>query len=184
MKRLLLGTLLLVISICSYSAPDGLGGIKGKVIDSKTKEALQFVNVSVKAKASTSLIKGGITDQSGEFILGGLKDGSYVLSISYIGYKAYEKEFAITSSKKAVNLNMISLAEDSHVLKEVEVVGQKSQMKFEIDKKVFDVDQNIASAGGSASDVLTNIPSVEVNNEGDVSLRGNSNVTVWINGKA
>lgn len=57
-------------------------------------------------------------------------------------------------------------------------------MKFEIDKKVFNVDQNIASAGGSASDVLTNIPSVEVSNEGEVSLRGNSNVTAWINGKA
>ena len=63
-------------------------------------------------------------------------------------------------------------------------MGQKAQMRFEIDKKVFDVDQNISSAGGSASDVLSNIPSIEVNNDGDVSLRGNSNVTVWINGKA
>ncbi len=183
MKRFLLGILLLVISICSYAASGELGVIKGKVIDSKTKEALQFVNVSVKTKANASLVKGGVTDQSGEFVLGGLKDGTYIVNVSYIGYKAYENEFTI-SSKKSVNLNQISLAEDSHVLKEVEVVGQKAQMRFEIDKKVFDVDQNISSAGGSASDVLSNIPSIEVNNDGDVSLRGNSNVTVWINGKA
>ena len=79
---------------------------------------------------------------------------------------------------------MIPLSEDSQVLGEIQVVGQKAQMKFEIDKKVFNVDQNIASTGGSASDVLTNIPSVEGDNEGEVSLRGSSNVTVWINGKA
>ena len=184
MKRLLLGALLLVISICGYAAPGELGGIKGMVIDSKTKESLQFVNVSIKTKTHASLVKGGVTDQSGSFILGGLKEGTYIVSVSYIGYKAYEKEFAITSSKKSINLNMIPLTEDSHELKGVEITGQKSQMKFEIDKKVFNVDQNIASAGGSASDVLSNIPSVEVSNEGDVSLRGNSNVTVWINGKA
>jgi len=184
MKRLLLGTLLLVISVCSYAASEELGNIKGMVIDSKTKEGLQFVNVSIKTKTHASLIKGGVTDQNGSFILGGLKEGTYIVSVSYIGYKAYEKEFVITSSNKNVNLKMIPLAEDSHELKGVEVTGQKSQMKFEIDKKVFNVDQNIASAGGSASDVLSNIPSVEVNNEGDVSLRGNSNVTVWINGKA
>ena len=143
MKRFLSGILLLVISICSYAASGELGVIKGKVIDSKTKEALQFVNVTVKTKANASLVKGGVTDQSGEFVLGGLKDGTYIVNVSYIGYKAYEKEFTI-SSKKSVNLNQISLAEDSHVLKEVEVVGQKAQMRFEIDKKVFDVEKYLS----------------------------------------
>lgn len=184
MKRLLLSTLLLLITVIGYAASDELGGVKGRVIDSKTKEALQFVNVSVKTKTANSLIKGGVTDQSGDFVLGGLKDGKYLVTVSYIGYKVYEKEVAITSSKKTINLDLIALTEDSHVLKGVEVTGQKSQMKFEIDKKVFNVDQNIASSGGSASDVLSNIPSVEVSTEGDVSLRGNSSVTVWINGKA
>ena len=65
----------------------------------------------------------------------------------------------------------------------MEVIGQKSQMRFEVDKKVFDVDQNISAAGGSASEALQNIPSVDVDNEGNISLRNNSNVEVWINGK-
>lgn len=184
MKRLLLSTLMLVIALLANAASDEIGGVRGRVIDSKTKEALQYVNVSVKTKPNNSLIKGVVTDQNGDFILGGLKDGKYLVSVSYIGYKVFEKEINISSAKKTVNLNVIVLNEDSHVLKGVEVVGQQAQMKFEIDKKVFNVDQNIASTGGSASDVLSNIPSVEVNTDGDVSLRGNSSVTVWINGKA
>lgn len=106
--------------------PLSWGGIKGMVIDSRTKEVLQFVNVSIKTKTNTSLVKGVVTDQSGSFALGGLKDGTYIVSVSYIGYKAYEKELTINSSKKSVNLSMISLAEDSHELKGVEVTGQKS----------------------------------------------------------
>ena len=76
------------------------------------------------------------------------------------------------------------MEEDSQVIDEIKVVGQRAQMRFEIDKKVFDVESNISQAGGSASELLENIPSVEVDNEGEISLRGNSSVTIWINGKA
>lgn len=78
----------------------------------------------------------------------------------------------------------MTLAEDANQLGEVEVVAKRPQMRFEIDRKVFDATQDIAAEGGSASDLLSNIPSVEVDNEGSVSLRGNSSVTIWINGKA
>lgn len=184
MNRFLIGFVLVFLCISAYGEPDFLGGIKGKVIDSKSKEALEYVNVSIKKKDTGSLVKGTITDQTGSFSIGNLADGTYEMIISYIGYKPFQKEVIITSSRKNVNLKVIPLSEDSQLLGEVEVVGQKAQMKFEIDKKVFNVDQNIASTGGSASDVLSNIPSVEVDNEGEVSLRGSSNVTVWINGKA
>lgn len=184
MKRFLIGIILVCWCVYICSEPDFTGEIKGKVIDSKSKEALEYVNVSIKKKGMDALVKGAITDQTGTFIAEGLAEGTYEITISYIGYKPFQKEFAITSSDKNINLRVIPLVEDSQVLGEVQVVGQKSQMKFEIDKKVFNVDQNIASAGGSATDVLSNIPSVEVDNEGEVSLRGSSNVTVWVNGKA
>lgn len=184
MKRFLIGIVLGLLCVYVSAEPDLSGGVKGKVIDSKSKEALEYVNVSVRKKGSDELVKGTVTDQMGAFVVGNLADGTYEMTISYIGYKPFQKEFVITSSNKNVNLRMIPLSEDSQVLGEIQVVGQKAQMKFEIDKKVFNVDQNIASTGGSASDVLTNIPSVEVDNEGEVSLRGSSNVTVWINGKA
>jgi len=82
-----------------------------------------------------------------------------------------------------MNFGSIRLTEDATVLNEIEVVGMGSQMRFEIDRKVFSVDQNIAAAGGSASEVLENIPSVEVDQEGNISLRNNESVEVWINGK-
>lgn len=184
MRKILLSTLLLIITLTVHAASDQMGSIKGKVLDSKTKEALPFANVNIKTTQNTILVKGGVTDQQGVFILGGLKEGKYTLNISSMGYKIFQKEFIINASNKSINWGSINMTEDSHVLKDIEVVGQRSQMKFDIDKKVFNVDQNIASAGGSASEVLSNIPSVEVNNEGDISLRGSKNVTVWINGKA
>lgn len=184
MRKILFSTLFIIITLAVHAASIELGSIKGIVTDGKTKEALPFANVNVKTKLNATLIKGGVTDQLGAFILGGLKEGTYTINISSMGYKTFQKEFTINSSNRSINLKSIALSEDNHVLKNIEVVGQKSQMKLDIDKKVYNVDQNIASIGGSASDVLSNIPSVEVSNEGDVSLRGSGNVTVWINGKA
>lgn len=187
MKRFLIGIFSVFVCLNGWAAeePEVSGGnVKGKVVDSKSKEALEFVNVSVKKKDSGTLIKGATTDMNGAFILNNLADGEYVLTISYIGYKPFEKTISILPSNKVLSLKTITLSEDSQMLGEVQVVGQKAQMRFDIDKKVFDVDQNIASTGGSASDVLSNIPSVDVDNEGSVSLRGNSSVTIWINGKA
>lgn len=160
------------------------GVVQGKIIDARSKEALEFVTVSLRRQGTDALLKGTITDEEGGFVLEGLAEGNYVLTVSYVGYKDLNRNVEITSSSLRINLERLLLDEDSQLLGEVEVVGQKSQMRFELDKRVFNVDQNIASTGGSASDVLTNIPSVEVDNEGQVSLRGSSSVTVWINGKA
>lgn len=184
MKRFLVGVFTVIMCVYVYAVPEMLGVIKGKVVDAKSKEVLEFVNVSVRKQGSDDLVKGTITDQSGAFSVDNLAEGNYTVTVSYIGYKPFAKNILISSSGKNVNLRTISLSEDSQVLGEVQVVGQKAQMKFEIDKKVFNVDQNIASSGGTASDVLSNIPSVEVDNEGEVSLRGSSSVTIWINGKA
>jgi len=125
-----------------------------------------------------------VTDASGTFHFSHLPEGAYTLTLSFIGYKTIEKNFTLDTKNPGINFRTLPLAEDSQLLNEVKVSAQRPQMKFEIDKKVFNVDQNISSTGGSASDVLTNIPSVEVDNEGEVSLRGSTDVTVWINGRA
>ena len=158
------------------------GNVKGKVIDKQTDEALQFVNVRV--MKGDKLVKGAITDVNGSFNIGGLDDGSYQLLVSYMGYKDLTRNFSITSDKRQAHFNALYIAEDTKTLKEVTVTGQRSQMKLEVDRKVFSVDQMIASAGGSASDLLEQIPSIEVTTDGEISLRGNSSVEVWINGKA
>ena len=176
--------LLLIVGVCAPLAAMAQGSVRGKIVDGETGEAVEFVNVVVTPKGSDKMSGGVITDLEGGFRIEGLKYGSYVLTVSYIGYQNTTREFTLSAEHKNAYFKQIAINEDTQVLKEVQVTGIRSQMKFEIDKKVFNVDQAIAATGGSASDILQNIPSVEVDTEGTVSLRGSESVTVWINGKA
>ena len=160
------------------------GKIKGIVMDGELGGPLEFVTVQVKAKGSDKIVQGSVTGSDGNYMIGGLKKGEYVVTFSYIGYEEVSKNISISSDNQILSLGELTLAEDANQLGEVEVVAKRPQMRFEIDRKVFDATQDIAADGGSASDLLSNIPSVEVDNEGSVSLRGNSSVTIWINGKA
>lgn len=160
------------------------GKIKGIVMDGELGGPLEFVTVQVKAKGSDKIVQGSVTGSDGNYTIGGLKKGEYVVTFSYIGYEEVSKNISISSDNQILSLGELTLAEDTNQLGEVEVVAKRPQMRFEIDRKVFDATQDVAAEGGSASDLLSNIPSVEVDNEGSVSLRGNSSVTIWINGKA
>lgn len=173
MKRISYILVLLVLATNSFAAE-----LTGKVIDFGTKKAIDFANVSV--MQGGQLITGTVTDATGSFALE-LKDGSYTVVVSFMGYSEVKKE--VTVSGKELNLGRIQLKEDTQTLQDVEVVAQGSSMRFELDKKVFTVDQNIASAGASVSDVLENIPSVDVDQEGNISLRNSEDVEIWINGK-
>ena len=182
MKKILL--LLIVGVLAPLGAAMAQGSVRGKIVDKATGEAIEFVNIMVTPKGSTQMAGGVISDIDGAFRIEGLKYGSYVLTVSYIGYQNATREFTLSAQAKNAHFKQIAIEEDNQMLGEVEVTGIRSQMKFEIDKKVFNVDQAIAATGGSASDILQNIPSVEVDTEGTVSLRGSESVTVWINGKA
>ena len=157
-------------------------GIKGTIVDAGDQSPLDYVNVALFKQGVKKPVTGVVTDTNGTFFIPTVENGNYTLQISYVGYATINQSIAIVG--KPINIGTIKLEEDSKKLGEVEVVGQGSQMHFDIDKKVFSVDQNIAAAGGSASDVLKNIPSVTVDNQGNVSLRKDGNVEVWINGKA
>lgn len=155
--------------------------IQGRVIDSRTQTPIEFANITILKTEADKSVGGAITNNEGIFNISSVPDGNYKLRISFVGYQTLSKVISVSGSKIA--LGDLALEEDSKTLKEVEVVGQGSQMRFDIDKKVFSVDQNIAAAGGSATEVLQNIPSVNVDNEGNISLRNNESVEVWINGK-
>ena len=160
------------------------GTVKGKVLDKSNDEALGFVNIAVSPKGSKTIAGGATTDLDGKFTIKNLKNGEYTLTLSFVGYKTVTKEFRISDANKTVSYAGIHMAEDANMLNEVKVVGQKSTMKLEVDRKTFDVSSNLANVGETASEVLDNIPSVEVDNDGNVSLRGNSSVEVWINGRS
>jgi len=177
MKQLLSFILFFLLTLPLFAAND----IQGKVIDGDTQTALDFVNVAIYKQGSEEPITGVTSDKQGFFLIPAVKNGKYVLRVSFIGYTTVNQ--TLNLNNKPINVGIIKLKEDSKKLDEVEVVGQGSQMRFDVDKKIYTVDQNIAAAGGSASDVLKNIPSVKVDNEGNVSLRKDANVEVWVNGK-
>ena len=180
MNRFFLVLFLLLCHTMAFSQ----GVVKGRVLDKNTNEPLGYVNVKVSQQGSDALLKGGVTDVDGKFSVDGLRNGNYTLTLTFVGYKTHTKNFSISSKNLSHHYPAIYLSEDAHSLKEVTVTGQKSTMKLEVDRKSFDVTQLISNTGQSASEVLENIPSVEVDNDGNVSLRGNSSVEVWINGKA
>lgn len=180
MKRFIIFFLL---CLCAYTGWTQ-GIVKGKILDRQKSEPLGFVNIKVTEQGSDKFVGGGITDAGGNFNVSGLKDGKYTLSLTFMGYKDVTRQFEITPAKREVQFKLLYMAEDAKQLKEVTVTGQRATMKLEVDRKSFDVGQLISNAGQAASDVLDNVPSIEVDNDGNVSLRGNSSVEVWINGKA
>ena len=160
------------------------GTVRGKVVDKQTAGSLSFITVRITTDADNQFAGGATTDASGNFSIGGLKYGNYTLTLSSMGYREVTRHFTLSKEKSVESFSRIYMAEDAKMLDGVTVTGQKSAMKLEVDRKSFDVTQLISSAGQAASDVLDNIPSVEVDNDGNVSLRGNTSVEVWINGKA
>lgn len=180
MKRFIIFFLL---CLCAYTGW-AQGIVKGKILDRQKSEPLGFVNIKVTEQGSDKFVGGGITDAGGNFNVTGLKDGKYTLTLTFMGYKDVTRQFEITPTKRDVQFKLLYMAEDAKQLNEVTVTGQRATMKLEVDRKSFDVGQLISNAGQAASDVLDNVPSIEVDNDGNVSLRGNSSVEVWINGKA
>ena len=179
MKKLFL-VLLTLTCITSLWAANDLK-VSGKLIDGSNNEPFAYVNIAL-YNTNNQLISGAMSDIDGHFELFAEK-GDYILTISFVGYKSYKKALQLSPLKPHVRLNTIIMEEDAKLLKEVEVTGQKSAMQLELDKKVFNVADNILAEGASASEVLENIPSVEIDTEGNVSLRNNSSVELWINGK-
>lgn len=178
MKKLLSVNFLFLFVIFPVIA----GTVMGRIVDDNDL-ALDYVNVMLVSKTDSSAVYGSISDTDGRFSVTGVPAGRYTLKISFIGYQTVSRDIEVVSLDAYVRAGKIVMTEDTRMLAEVEVVGQASQMRFDIDKKVFNVDQNLASSGASASEMLENIPSVEVDNDGNISLRNNSSVEVWINGK-
>lgn len=164
------------------SAAFAKGNISGNIYNAETGDPMDYVTVQLwDAKSKKPLQINSITDDKGAFLLKNVPDGSYVVKITNVG--SIDQERPVKVAGGDISIGSVKLADDAKLLKEVVVEGIRSQMRFELDKKVFQVDSNIASAGSSASELLESIPSIEVDQDGEVSLRGDTSVTIWINGK-
>ena len=161
--------------VVSHAEPE----IKGKVIDIETDGPLEYATVSLFSSQDSTLVTGVITDMKGEFSLK-TKPGKYYVVIQFMGY---EPKTININLKEKVNLGNIIMRPDSALLEEVEVVAEKSTMSMTLDKRVFNVGKDVSSTAGNAIEVLDNIPSVNVDVEGNVSLRGDSGVQILVDGK-
>lgn len=160
------------------------GTITGSVVDGSTKLPMEFVNTVLYSTIDSTLIKGTVTDKSGTFNLNNIPYGEYYIKCSFIGYK--EKKismFRIDAAQMSLNLGTIALIPSTVKLNEVVIAADKQIFETSIDRKVYNVDQDVTSKAGSASELLQNVPSVQVDIDGNVSLRGSSNVSIMLNGK-
>ncbi|NER09154.1 Outer membrane receptor proteins, mostly Fe transport [Muriicola jejuensis] len=164
--------------------PDPKDGIiLGKVIDQDLSEPVAYATVVIKSM-DLKTISGGITTEDGSFLIEKLPDGHYILEVQYIGYKTHSQEVILDKGHRKIQLGTITIAEEAESLSEVEVVAERTTIEQRIDRKVVNVGKDLTTAGATASDIMNNIPSVNIDQQtGELSLRGNSNVRVMVDGK-
>tara|TARA_R110000868_G_scaffold182419_4_gene423447 strand:+ start:1739 stop:4216 length:2478 start_codon:yes stop_codon:yes gene_type:complete len=188
MKRLLfLCFILLSISVKAHATDpetntDKTGTISGTVLDANLKQPLPYVNVLIKNQEG-EILTGGITLDDGTFEIEKIAEGNIVVSIQYIGYKTLKKNITIGNTNYKIDLGNIFLEEDAESLDEVTVIAEVSTIQQKVDRKIINVGKDLAALG-TASELMTAVPSVSVDAQtGDISLRGNQNVRVMVDGK-
>jgi ferric enterobactin receptor len=159
------------------------GILKGKIIDAQTGLPLSYASIRAFKNVDSSLVSGAITDEKGLFSTE-IPIGQFYAIIDFMGYKAFKTlSFSISKENLSYDLGTIKLASGANTLDEVVIQAEKSTMELSLDKKIFNVGKDLANAGGSATDILSNIPSVSVDVDGNVKLRGSENVRILIDGK-
>ncbi len=167
-----------------YSDDNKRGAIKGVIIDQANGQAMEYANIAVYNKFDSTLVTGGITGNKGEFEIKGVPLGEYYLEAHFIGFEKSKISVIILDKESPLfNSGNIKLSPSAIEIGSVEVVADKAAIEYKLDKKVINVSQVINAAGGTAINVLENTPSVQVDIEGNVTLRGSGNFTVLIDGR-
>ena len=186
MKRKILLILSLLIGLSSlaqrpqnFQKPAKIS-LSGKVIDQETQQPLEYATITLKNARFPDRLQGGITNEEGVFNFE-IFPGRYTVTTEYISFEKDIKEGVVLRESK--DLGTIALGLEVNSLNEVELVAERTEVEIRLDKRVYNVGKDITVSGGSVSDVMDNIPSVSVDVEGNISLRGNNNVRILINGK-
>ncbi|RZT95592.1 outer membrane receptor protein involved in Fe transport [Ancylomarina subtilis] len=189
MKRILFAAILMLCSFMNYAeeSPKNisskLGVVSGTIIDKATRVALPYVNIVIR-DANNNILTGGITDDKGKFNINKIAKGKHVVEIQYMGYKPFVRKLEFTAKNSTYKLGTVRLEEDTELLNEVVVRAELSTVTQKVDRKVVNVGKDLTAAGATASEVLNNVQSVSVDSQtGTVSLRGNENVRILVDGK-
>ena len=186
---LLLFACTLYINIAAAQAPMGggntiTGRITGVIVDSLTKKPVDYATIALGRSGSAKSTNGSLTDDKGSFKIEKITPGNYRLTIAFLGYNTKVIDPVKTSPERPdLNLGVIVLSPNQQMLKEVQITGTAAIIENKIDKIVYNAERDVTIGGGNASDVLRKVPLLSVDIDGNVSLRGSSNVRVLINGK-
>ncbi|GGK58074.1 TonB-dependent receptor domain-containing protein [Rufibacter glacialis] len=165
-------------------AAQGTGRITGTVVDSESSKPVEFATIALINATIGKTVDGTVTDDKGRFTLNRVANGSYTLNISFIGYETKEmKQVTISAGDQNVNLNKVALSPAQTKLQEVTVVGEKPLIEDKVDRLVYNADKDLTNTGGTAADVMQKVPSIALDQDGNIQMRGSSNVRVLINGK-
>ena len=160
------------------------GTVKGRVVDARTGENIEYANVALlKAKDST-LVNGTVSEGNGSFAVTA-PYGRYLLRVTFMGYETYFHSQPVTlgDNRKEVNVGKVQMKAHAKTMEAVEISAERSMVEYQLDKRVINVDKNLVTGGGTATDVLEQVPSVAIDNDGNVTLRGSTNVKVLVNGR-
>jgi len=178
--RKLFPVILFLITSITFAQQNNTIKISGTILDQETGQPLEYATLVLQNADDPSKINGGITDAMGKYEVESLP-GTYNISLEYIGFKTYK--LANQNLTKSTNLGTIKLAPDVSQLEGIELVGEKTTVEIRLDKKVYNIGKDLTNSGANVSDALNNVPSVTVDVDGAISLRGNENVRILINGK-
>ena len=181
------GTIFIIVAMFMLAIPTAIGQTKtvslsGLIKDKISKNPLSYVGVTLKTSPGKDFLTGTISGEDGRFTLPGITPGSYVLEISFVGYKTILKPIFVGSMTEYLDLSVIDLEEDVTALAEVVVSAKAQQINAKMDKKTFSLVDNIAQTGGSVLQAMQNLPGVTVQ-DGKVQLRGNDKVMILIDGR-
>jgi outer membrane receptor protein involved in Fe transport len=154
--------------------------LTGMVIDQETQQTLEYATISLQNPKNPNRLQGGITGIDGKFNIE-VFPGTYDISIEYIGFESFSKRGVVI--KDNMDIGTVGLLIASTALEGIEVMAEKTEVEIRLDKRIYNVGKDLTVRGGSVADVLDNVPSVTVDIEGNVALRGNDNVRILINGK-
>ena len=160
------------------------GTLSGKVQDSDNKTSIAYANISIINNYNNKPIDGTVTSNKGKFSFDKIPGGKYTLAVSFVGYNTYESEFEITEKNPNVRINNIFLSKSSNTISEIEINEEKAVYENKIDKIVYNPENDINQSADDATDVLRKAPLLSVDLDGNVNLRGSSNIKFLINGKA
>ncbi len=170
--------------VAQQATPAGTFKIKGRIVDTLTKQPIGYAAVTVFLNGSSAVAGGMITDDNGNFTIDNLSAGDYTVKVDYIGYNIKTTPGITLNDKHLVNnIGNLPISSSAKALKDVTITGTRNYMENHLDKLVYNVEKDVTSQGGIATDVLKKLPMVNVDIDGNVDLLGDRNVRVFINGK-